>query len=1077
MPKYQQPQQPQQPSGEVVAESNHFIVLNEYTSVRQLREPMVGYQSEQMLEEELIKQLAELGYEYLPSVNTPEALLANARKQIERLNGLTFSDSEWERFVMNFLDKPSCPVIEQTQRVHHNHICDFIRDDGTLRNVCIVDKVNIQRNHVQVIHQMKQTGTAANRYDVTILVNGLPMVQVELKRRGVSIREAFYQVHRYSKESFNAERSLFKYLQLFVISNGTDTRYFANTTKRDKDSFDFTMHWALADNTPIKDLSDFTATFFQKTTLLEVLLRYTVLDVANNLLIMRPYQIAATERILWKVRSAYEGKMKSGPETGGYVWHTTGSGKTLTSFKAARLATALNFVEKVFFVVDRKDLDYQTMKEYQRFQKDCVNGSADTKALLDNLEKEDNKIVVTTLQKLNNLLKSNRQLPIYKKRVVFIFDECHRSQFGEAQKNLQQRFSEYSQFGFTGTPILTENAVPGGMTTEAVFGTCLHSYKITDAIRDEKVLKFKVDYNSVRPHLSAQTKARHAAKQELVSVSDNFVAAAEQEHDMEKLSSYEMQLALNHPERIARIVAYILEHFNQKTHRNAPGAMGFNAMFAVSSVKAAQLYYNEFQHQMTELGRRLKVATIFSFAPNEAQTAQGEISDETFSPTAMDASAKEFLTNAMGDYNKTFGTSFTIEGEGFQNYYRDLCRRLKMRSLKERDERVDLVIVVGMLLTGFDAPGMNTLFVDKNLRYHGLIQAFSRTNRILDATKSFGNIVCFRDLEQPTKDALRLFGRNEKNDPVVEVIERSYEDFLRGYDDENTGRHHKGYVEVVTELQGQFPNPADITSEQEKRCFAKLFGQLLRLDNVLQSYDEFKQLREVHAAVASGEAVQVAACQEKYQLSVVEVAQLAQIPMMTQREVQDAVSTYQEIREWIRKEEDDNKKAQLEYDWNDVVFEVDLLKSQEVNLDYILSLIYDHHRTHGDKVALLEEVRRILRSSVGNRAKEPLIVSFIEDTDLSALSDRAELMEAFYDFAAKHREAEQKILINEEHLKPEATRRYLDFSLRRGYASQNGTDFANLFQERLSPLNPKALTRSKEVFARVAAFVEKYAGI
>jgi len=615
------------PLNDPIAESNHFIVLNEYVRARDLREPTAGYQSEKDLEEDLIRDLQALGYEYLPQLNSPTALLKNARTQLEQLNHLTFTDQEWERFLVEYLDKPGTPIIEQTRRVQVDHICDFKFDDGRLQNVYLVAKDHVRRNRLQVIHQFEQKGTVANRYDVTILVNGIPMVQVELKRRGVSIREAFYQVHRYSKESFNADRSLFKYLQIFVISNGTDTRYFANTTKRNKDSFDFTMHWAQADNTPIKDLQDFTATFFQQNTLLQVLLRYSVLDVSDHLLIMRPYQIAATERILWKVRSAYQSQAKSGPNTGGYVWHTTGSGKTLTSFKVARLATQLDFVDKVFFVVDRKDLDYQTMKEYQRFQPDSVNGSIDTRALRENLEKQDNKIVVTTLQKLNILLKKEKSLPIYRKHCVFIFDECHRSQFGEAQKNLQARFSHYYQFGFTGTPILKENATQDGQTTAAVFGERLHSYKITDAIRDEKVLKFKVDYSEVRPvpvlfsagdAMTAQPTAAagesspacaEAAAENIGAAEENVGAAeenvgangtnvgdfpenvgdfsqndglfaadaatsgvpayrmAERVDDFEKLSNADVQAALMHPRRIAEISAYILKNFKNKKSR------------------------------------------------------------------------------------------------------------------------------------------------------------------------------------------------------------------------------------------------------------------------------------------------------------------------------------------------------------------------------------------------------------------------------------------------------------------------------------------------------------------------------
>ena len=1116
---------PTAPMKDTIAESNHFIVLNEYVRARDLREPAAGYQSEKDLEDDLIRDLQTLGYEYLPQLNNPEALLSNARTQLEKLNNLTFTDSEWERFLVEYLDKPGTPTIEQTRRVQVDHICDFKFDDGRLQNVYLVDKDNVRRNRLQVIHQFEQKGTVANRYDVTLLVNGIPMVQVELKRRGVSIREAFYQVHRYSKESFNADRSLFKYLQIFVISNGTDTRYFANTTKRNKDSFDFTMNWALEDNSPIKDLQDFTATFFQQNTLLQVLLRYTVLDVSDHLLIMRPYQIAATERILWKVRSAYMNKVKSGPQSGGYVWHTTGSGKTLTSFKAARLATQLDFVDKVFFVVDRKDLDYQTMKEYQRFQPDSVNGSIDTRALRDNLEKQDNKIVVTTLQKLNILLKKESALPIYRKHCVFIFDECHRSQFGEAQKNLQARFSHYYQFGFTGTPIFAENALQEGETTAAVFGALLHSYKITDAIRDDKVLKFKVDYNEVRPvpvlfppcdAMTAQPTAvdgvatpacAEDAAENIGTAAENvgdfsqndglFAAdaatsgvpayrMAERVDDFEKLSNADVQAALMHPRRIAEISAYILKNFKNKTHRMVSGVQGFNAMLAVSSVKAARLYYHELKRQMTARGMNLRIATIFSFAPNEEQGAKGDIVDETFNPTEMDASAKEFLMQAIDDYNGMFGTTFTIDGEGFQNYYRDLCRRLKhdaksQTGIKEAhrpwwEERVDLVIVVGMLLTGFDAPGMNTLFVDKNLRYHGLIQAFSRTNRIYDGTKTFGNIVCFRDLENATKEALRLFGKNQTEDPVTTVLERGYKDFLEGYDDER-GHHHKGYVEVVQQLEEQFPDPTNLVEEQDKRAFAYLFGQYLRLENVLQNFDEFVQLRELHETIPAGDAEALAEFQQTTGLSDEQLAEMQATEVLTTRRVQDCASVYHDIRVWIKREREEKKASSLTVDWDNVVFEVDLLRSQEINLDYILRLIYDHHQAHGEKEALIEEVRRVIRASLGQRAKESLIVDFIECTDLDSIAEREDIIPAFYEFAQHRRDEERDQLIAEEGLRPEAAHHFIDFSLRRGYASNQGTDLDEILPFKVSPLDRNSRAKRNAVFERISAFVEKFTGI
>ena len=638
-----------------IAETNNFIVLDKYTQIEQQGGK---YQSESELECELIADLVSQGYEYLSDITTPDKLLANVRVQLQELNKVQFLDDEWSRFVLEFLDKPSDNVIDKTRKIHDNYIHDFVFDDGHIKNIYLLDKKNIAKNKLQVIKQFEQTGTHANRYDVTILVNGLPLVQVELKKRGVAIREAFNQVHRYSKESFNAENSLFKYLQLFVISNGTDSRYFANTTKRDKNSFDFTMNWARADNSVIKDLKDFTATFFQKNTLLHILLTYSVFDTNDTLLVMRPYQIAATERILQKINSSYLSKNWRKTESGGYIWHTTGSGKTLTSFKAARLATELDFIDKVFFVVDRKDLDYQTMKEYQRFSPDSVNGSESTAGLKRNLEKDDNKIIVTTIQKLNNLIKSETELEIYNKQVVFIFDECHRSQFGEAQKNLKKKFKKFYQFGFTGTPIFPDNAL-GAETTASVFGRELHSYVITDAIRDEKVLKFKVDYNDVRPAFQA----------------------IETEQDEKKLTAAENKEALLHPERIREIAQYILNNFKQKTHRLQANSKGFNAMFAVSSVNAAKLYYETFSELQKDSDRPLKIATIFSFAANEEQNAVGDIVDESFELSAMDSSAKEFLSAAIRDYNFMFKTNYGVDSKEFQNYYRDLAKKVKIRKL------------------------------------------------------------------------------------------------------------------------------------------------------------------------------------------------------------------------------------------------------------------------------------------------------------------------------------------------------------------------------------------------------------
>jgi type I restriction enzyme, R subunit len=1029
-----------------IAESKNFIVLEKYTPAWKVAE---SYQSEGDLEREFIADLQNQGYEYLPALNTPQALLANVRVQLQALNNMQYADAEWQRFVESWLDKPSEGIVEKTRKVQDDHIHDFVFDDGRIQNIYLLDKKTIARNKVQVIKQFEQTGSHANRYDVTILVNGLPLVQVELKKRGVAIREAFNQVHRYSKESFNSTQSLFKFLQLFVISNGTDSRYFANTTQRNKNSFDFTMNWAKADNTLIKDLKDFTATFFQKDTLLNVLLRYSVFDTSNTLLVMRPYQIAATERILWKVKSSHQAKNWSTTESGGFIWHTTGSGKTLTSFKAARLATELDFIDKVFFVVDRKDLDYQTMKEYQRFSPDSVNGSDSTAGLKRNLEKDDNKIIVTTIQKLNNLMKSEGDLSVYGKQVVFIFDECHRSQFGEAQKNLKKKFKRFCQFGFTGTPIFPENAL-GAETTASVFGRELHSYVITDAIRDEKVLKFKVDYNDVRPQFKA----------------------IETEQDEKKLSAAENKQALLHPDRIREISQYILNNFRQKTHRLHAGAeqkgRGFNAMFAVSSVDAAKLYYEcfrELQKASQTTQRPLRVATIFSFAANEEQDAIGDIQDEGFDVSAMNSSAKEFLSGAIADYNALFKTNFSVDSNGFQNYYRDLAKQVKAKE-------IDLLIVVGMFLTGFDAPTLNTLFVDKNLRYHGLMQAFSRTNRIFDATKTFGNIVTFRDLEQATIDAITLFG--DKNTKNV-VLEKSYKEYMEGFTDAATGEARRGFVEVVQELEVRFPDPATIEKEADKKAFAKLFGEYLRVENVLQNYDEFASLKALQSLDLT-DPVAVEAFKALHHLNDGDLAALQTVTLPAERKIQDYRSTYNDVREWLRREKAGAEKDASTIDWDDVVFEVDLLKSQEINLDYILELIFEHNKQVKSKSELVDEVRRVIRASLGNRAKESLVVDFINQTELDQLGDVASVIEAFYAHAKAEMQREAQELIGTENLNAEAAKRYITSSLRREFASDSGTEL-NAVLPKMSPLNPQYLTKKQNVFQKIAAFVEKFKGV
>ncbi|CUX62679.1 Type I restriction enzyme EcoR124II R protein [Clostridium sp. C105KSO15] len=1022
-----------------IAESNNFIVLDKYTKIDQTG---TSYQTEADLERELIQDLVNQGYEHCKNVTTPKAMLDNIRIRLQLLNSMEFTDAEWIRFCDEYLNKPSDNHIDKMRKIHNDYIYDFVFDDGHIQNIYLLDKKNITRNKLQVISQFEQKGSGVNRYDVTILVNGLPLVQVELKKRGVAIREAFNQVHRYSKESFNSENSLYKYLQLFVISNGTDSRYFANTTKRNKNSFDFTMNWAKSNNELIRDLKDFTATFFQKNTLLSILLHYSVFDVSDTLLVMRPYQIAATERILWKIKSSYQAKNWRTTDSGGYIWHTTGSGKTLTSFKAARLATELDFIDKVFFVVDRKDLDYQTMKEYQRFSPDSVNGSENTAGLKRNIDKDDNKIIVTTIQKLNNLIKSEADLPIYNKQVVFIFDEAHRSQFGEAQKNIHKKFKQYYQFGFTGTPIFPENAL-GAETTASVFGRELHSYVITDAIRDEKVLKFKVDYNDVRPKFKS----------------------IEMEQDEKRLTAAETKEALLHPERIKEISQYILNNFRVKTHRSHIGAKGFNAMFAVSSVDAAKLYYETLTELQKDSEKPLKIATIFSFAANEEQNAVGEIVDETFEPVAMDSSAKEFLTYVINNYNAMFKTNFGVDSKEFQNYYRDLANRV-------RKQEIDLLIVVGMFLTGFDAPTLNTLFVDKNLRYHGLIQAFSRTNRIYDTTKTFGNIVTFRDLEKATIDAITLFG--DKNTKNV-VLEKSYKEYMEGFTDIATGEARRGYVDVVKELNSRFPNIESIVTEKDKKDFAKLFGEYLRIENVLQNYDEFSSLKALQWLDMNDQKA-VEEFKETYYVTDEDIDLMKETPMPEERVIQDYRSTYNDIRDWLRKEKAGKDKDESTIDWDDIVFEVELLKSQEINLDYILELIFEKNKKAQDKACLVEDVRRLIRSSAGNRAKESLVVDFINQTDLDKIKDKAGIIDAFFSFAQAEQTREAEELIDAEGLNADAAKRYILASLKKEFASENGTEL-NEILPKMSPLNPKYLTKKQSVFQKICSFVDKFKGV
>lgn len=995
-----------------IAEMNNGIILANYKKIDRASEST--YQSEADLERELINNLMTQGYQRLEARNSSD-LYKNLKEQLERLNGVSFSSSEWQRFLLEYLDAPNDGIIEKTRKIQENYINDFTFDDGNLKNIKLIDKDNIFNNFLQVTSQIKQEGSHKNRYDVSILVNGLPLVHIELKKRGVSLHEAFDQIHRYSKESFNVENSLYKYVQIFVISNGTYCRYFANTTAQNKNNYEFTCQWADAKNKSINDLEDFTRTFFEKRVILEVLTKYCVFDVSNTLLIMRPYQIAATERILWKIKSSYERKKAGTIEAGGFIWHTTGSGKTLTSFKTARLATGLSFIDKVFFVVDRKDLDYQTMKEYQRFQPDSVNGSKDTKALKKAIEKKDDRIIVTTIQKLNEFVKKNPNHEIYDKNCVLIYDECHRSQFGDAQKNIRRSFKNYYQFGFTGTPIFPENSL-GTETTAGIFGAQLHSYVITDAIRDGKVLKFKVDYNNITPKFKA----------------------AEREYNEKKLAKLESKMFL-HPERITEITKYILRIFDTKTHRNElydiknRRLRGFNAMFAVQSVDAAKLYYEEFQRQQSALDfdKRLKVATIFSYAPNEEGKAIGEISEENFDPCAMDSTAKEFLDKVINDYNNYFKTNFSTAANEFQNYYKDL-------SLRVKNKEVDLLIVVGMFLTGFDAPTLNTLFVDKNLRYHGLIQAFSRTNRILNKVKTFGNIVCFRDLEKATKDAIKTFG--DENSLNI-ILEKSYKEYIDGFIDEETGKTTKGYKDLCNEILEKFPDPTEIELEADKKDFVQLFGELLKSENILKNFDEFSSFEKI-------------------------------IP---DRLMQDMKSVYVDIREDILKLRHGDKENTMTIDFSDVEFQIDLLKTDEINLDYILNLILEKSKEHTDIETLKVEVRRVIRSSLGTRAKEDLIMNFINSNKLTDLKNTDDILESFYSFAKKEKEKNIDNLIDRENLK-EGSKRFIEKAIEKGYASYSGDELDKI----IPPTSRRGGAREKKkesILDKIRNLVEIFTGI
>lgn len=939
----------------VVMEMKDSTVVTEYEPLKKRSE---NFQNETALENEFIKMLCEQGYDYL-KIHDTETLENNLRKQLELLNDYHFTDNEWERFFNNNISNNNEGIVEKTRKIQEDHIQVLKREDGTSKNIYLLDKKKIHNNRLQVINQfIENDGNYDNRYDVTILVNGLPLVHIELKRRGIALKEAFNQINRYQRDSFWAGSSLYEYVQIFVISNGTKTKYYSNTTrerhikeqstsrnksKKTSNSFEFTSYWADSNNNVIPDLVDFTRTFFSKHTILNILTKYCVFTSEELLLVMRPYQIVATEKIINKIEVATNYKKMGTIEAGGYIWHTTGSGKTLTSFKTAQLATNLEYIDKVLFVVDRKDLDYQTMKEYDRFERGAANGNRSTKILQKQLEDNTSRIIVTTIQKLSEFVKRNKNHPIYQKHLVLIFDECHRSQFGDMHKMIVKNFKNFHLFGFTGTPIFAKNAGnksnPNFCTTEQAFGAKLHTYTIVNAINDGNVLPFRIDYINTVKQKEGMT-----------------------DKEVEAINTEE---ALAAHERVSKVVSYIIEHFDQKTKRNAfydlkgQRMSGFNSMFAVASISMAKKYYLEFKRQLEEKNKDLSIATIYSFAANEEDTTEGIIDDEGFETDLLDQSSREFLDYAIKDYNKRFKTNFSSEGTRFQDYYKDLSDKVKHR-------QVDLLIVVNMFLTGFDATTLNTLWVDKNLKQHGLIQAFSRTNRILNSVKSYGNIVCFRNLQEQTNDAISLFG--DKNASGI-VLLKSYEDYYYGYED-NKGDKQLGYEERIAELLKKYPLEEPIQGEQNKKDFIKAMGTILRLKNILSSFDKFEGNE-----------------------------------ILSQRDFQNYIGTYNDIYDEFK------PKPGEESIKDDLVFEMELVKQVEVNVDYILMLVAKYHESNCEDKEILGNIDKAINSSLSLRSKKELINNFI-----SKINANTDVMKDWSKFVREQKEADLVHLLSLIHI-------------------------------------------------------------
>lgn len=1002
----------------VVMEMNDSTVVTEYEPIKRKSD---SYQSEQALENEFIRLLTEQGYDYL-EIHDSESLIKNLRTQLEIVNDYKFTDSEWDRFFNDSIANNNDGIVEKTRKIQEDNIQVLKRDDGTSKNITLIDKKCIHNNRLQVINQyVENSGNYDNRYDVTILVNGLPLVHVELKRRGVALKEAFNQINRYQRDSFWAGSGLYEYIQIFVISNGTSTKYYSNTTreshikeqtstrnksKKTSNSFEFTSYWADRDNKVISDLVDFTRTFFAKHTILNILTKYCVFTSEDLLLVMRPYQIVATERILNRIQVATNYKKMGTIEAGGYIWHTTGSGKTLTSFKTAQLASKLEYIDKVLFVVDRKDLDYQTMKEYDRFQKGAANGNRSTKVLQKQLEDTTSKIIVTTIQKLSEFVKRNKNHPVYQKHLVLIFDECHRSQFGDMHKMIVQNFKNYHLFGFTGTPIFAKNAGrttnPDFCTTEQAFGEKLHTYTIVDTINDGNVLPFRIDYiNTIK------------AKE---GMTDKEVEAINTEE------------ALSSPERVSNVVSYIIEHFDQKTKRNSfydlkgQRVNGFNSMFAVASIPMAKKYYLEFKKQLEEKQKDLTIATIYSYAQNEEDTSDGILDDEGFETDLLDKSSREFLDFAINEYNKKFKTNFSSEGNGFQDYYKDLSDKVKHRE-------IDLLIVVNMFLTGFDATTLNTLWVDKNLKQHGLIQAYSRTNRILNSVKTYGNIVCFRNLQDATNDAIALFG--DKNATGI-VLLKSYEDYYYGYEDDN-GKKQIGYEERIAMLLQKYPLGVQIVGEKAEKDFIVSIGNILRLRNILSSFDKF----------AGNE-------------------------ILSERDFQDYTGMYVDLYQKY-KQKDDGKKESIK---DDIVFEMELVKQVEVNIDYILMLVAKYHQSNCEDKEILGTIDKAIKSSLALRSKKELIDGFI-----SKINADTNVMDDWGKFVKEQKEIDLKKIISDENLNEEETRKFLDNAFRDGQVKTNGTDIEKILPPMRRFGGGNRAEKKENIIVKVKKFFEKYFGL